>query len=154
MDNTWWRHIDVRLKARGWKPADLSRASGVAESRLSDWRKRGSPPAIPNARAVAYALDIPLVPLLAAAGVLTTDEARQSLDAYSVEELLDELGRRFRAQKAQLPQMDVIHPTIDPANPFHLVADNPGGEPLRVRQDRAWASDAELPDPPGPETGA
>lgn len=154
MDNTWWRYIDVRLVSRGWKPADLSRASGVSESRLSDWRKRGSPPAIPNARAVAGALDIPLVPLLAAAGVLTDDEARQSLDAYAVDELLEEISRRFRAQKTQLPQMDVIHPTPDPANPLHLVADNPGGEPLRVQQERAWTSDAELPDPPGPETGA
>ncbi|MEV7042251.1 helix-turn-helix transcriptional regulator [Amycolatopsis sp. NPDC051061] len=154
MDNTWWRYIDVRLMARGWKPADLSRASGVAESRLSDWRKRGSPPAIPNARAVANALDIPLVPLLAAAGVLTADEARQSLAAYTVDELLEEISLRFRTERAHAPEWDVIHPISEAANRFQLVADNPDGEPLRIQQERAWVSDSELPDPPGPETGA
>ncbi|GAA1029716.1 hypothetical protein GCM10009565_61960 [Amycolatopsis albidoflavus] len=154
MAETWWRYLDAHLEARGWKAADLSRASGVAESRLSDWRKRGSPPAIPNARAVAEALDIPLVPLLVAAGVLAVDEARQSLAGYTVDELLDEVRARFNAAHSAVSAGGVIHPTLDDGNRLHLVADNPGVEPLRVQQERAWIGDAELPDPPGPEDGA
>ncbi|WP_414936649.1 helix-turn-helix domain-containing protein [Amycolatopsis sp. cmx-11-51] len=154
MAYTWWRYIDSLLVERGWKPADLSRASGVSESRLSDWRHRGSPPAIANARAVARALDTPLVPLLAAAGVLTIDEARQGLSTYSVDELLDEIRVRFNDIREDLEGLEVTHPTRDTANRLQLVADNPDREPLRIQQERAWASDAELPDPPGPETGA
>ncbi|WP_073846188.1 helix-turn-helix domain-containing protein [Amycolatopsis sp. CB00013] len=153
-DGQWWTYLQAQLEQRGWKPAHLARAAGVSESRISDWRNRGSPPTIPNARAVAQALGEPLVPLLVGAGLLKPSEARQSLAAYSVHELLDEIDTRFGELASRVPDVNVKHPTFDRGNPLQLVADSPGTEPMRVQQEREWISEAEQPDEPGPDTGA
>ncbi|MFB9929166.1 helix-turn-helix domain-containing protein [Amycolatopsis halotolerans] len=153
-DGQWWTYLQAQLDRRGWKPVHLSRAAGVSESRISDWRNRGSPPTIGNARAVAEALDEPLVPLLVGAGLLTVEESRQGLAAYSVRELLDEIDIRFKRVTSEVPRSPVKHPTSTPGNSLHLVADSPDVEPMRVQQEREWLSDAERPDEPGPETGA
>ncbi|MBB5853947.1 helix-turn-helix domain-containing protein [Amycolatopsis umgeniensis] len=153
-DGQWWTYLQGQLEQRGWKPAHLARAAGVSESRISDWRNRGSPPTIPNARAVAEALGEPLVPLLVGAGLLAPGEARQSLAAYSVRELLDEIDARFREVTPLVPDLGVKHPTSSRGNPLQLVADSPSTEPMRVQQEREWLSEAERPDEPGPDTGA
>ncbi|MET8846648.1 helix-turn-helix transcriptional regulator [Amycolatopsis sp. NPDC004625] len=153
-DGQWWTYLQAQLEQRGWKPAHLARAAGVSESRISDWRNRGSPPTISNARAVAAALGEPLVPLLVGAGLLMPAEARQSLAAYSVHELLDEIGARYEDITRLVPDSGVKHPTFDGGNPLQLVADSPSGEPMRVQQEREWLSEAERPDEPGPDTGA
>jgi transcriptional regulator with XRE-family HTH domain len=153
-DGQWWAYLQAQLEQRGWKPAQLARASGVSESRISDWRKRGSPPTIPNARAVAEALGEPLVPLLVGAGLLEPAEARQSLSAYSVRELLDEIDARFGDLTSRVPDVHVNKATSDRGNPLQLVADSPSTEPMRVQQEREWLSEAERPDEPGPDTGA
>ncbi|MEV7092798.1 helix-turn-helix transcriptional regulator [Amycolatopsis sp. NPDC051045] len=153
-DGQWWAYLQAQLEQRGWKPAQLARASGVSESRISDWRKRGSPPTIPNARAVAKALGEPLVPLLVGAGLLEPAEARQSLSAYSVRELLDEIDARFGDLTSRVPDVHVNKATFERGNPLQLVADSPSTEPMRVQQEREWLSEAEQPDEPGPDTGA
>lgn len=153
-DGQWWAYLQAQLEQRGWKPAQLARAAGVSESRISDWRKRGSPPTIPNARAVAEALGEPLVPLLVGAGLLQPREARQSLSVYSVRELLDEIGARFGDLTSQVPDVHVNKTTFDRGNSLQLVADSPSTEPMRVQQEREWLSEAERPDEPGPDTGA
>ncbi|QFU94638.1 helix-turn-helix transcriptional regulator [Amycolatopsis sp. YIM 10] len=153
-DGQWWTYLQVQLEQRGWKPAHLARVAGVSESRISDWRNRGSPPTIPNARAVAEALGEPLVLLLVGAGLLKPSEARQSLATYSVRELLDEIDTRFGELTSRVPDANVKHPTFDRGNSLQLVADSPGTEPTRVQQEREWLSEAERPDEPGPDTGA
>lgn len=141
------------MQAKGWNAAQLARASGVAESRLSAWR-RGGPPTVANARAIARALEEPLVTVLVEAGVLTRADVRQALATYHVHELTAEINRRFDAMTGCPVGDDVTQSTPELANPLALVADKPDTERLRDQLERAWTSDAELPDPPGPEDGA
>lgn len=102
-DSPWWGFLDARLRERGWKPADLSRASGVSEGRISEWKNRGAPPTIANARAVAAALSQPLLDVLVEAGLLTRGEARQSLSAYTTRELCSEIAERYETLSNRNP---------------------------------------------------
>jgi transcriptional regulator with XRE-family HTH domain len=110
-DSRLWTFIDERLRAKGWRPADLARASKVSESRLSAWRNQGAEPTIANARAVAEALNEPLVCVLVAAGVLTDDEARHTLSTYTLRELHAEIESRFERLIEKVPGERVTHHT-------------------------------------------
>lgn len=55
--------------------AALARASGASESAISKWRNDVEPPRIPALRQIAPALNIPLLELMAAAKLITPEEA-------------------------------------------------------------------------------
>lgn len=166
--NPWWHYLDDQLRERKWTVADLSRASGVSQSRIGHWRDTGAAPSTKNARAVAAALGVPLLFVLVEAQILTSDEAmlrtdrRPSLEPFSVSQLLREVQRRYTDLEfaARDPRdfareladalddqrlQRVTRTTRESANPLHLVADSPSGERLRDQQERAWITDEELP---------
>jgi transcriptional regulator with XRE-family HTH domain len=97
----WPEYLDACLQAKCWTPRQLARSSGVSESRVSAWKNQGVEPKIASARAAAKALGVPLVSFLVGAGVLTEEEARPGLAAYSGRELLSEIERRINACEAQ-----------------------------------------------------
>jgi transcriptional regulator with XRE-family HTH domain len=99
------------------RPADLTRASGVSEGRISAWRNRGTEPTIANARALAEALDAPLVCVLVEAGMFTEQEARHALSSYSVRELHAEIESRFEQLIEKVPVEAVRHHTLEQASP-------------------------------------
>ncbi|MCP3799771.1 helix-turn-helix domain-containing protein [Allokutzneria sp. A3M-2-11 16] len=153
-DTAWSRYVDDQLARLGWSPARLSRESNVSEGRISTWRTKGTAPTLDNARAVAKAFNVDLLPLLAAAGLLTDEEVSRPLSAYTDHEICSEIERRFARLRRRVPDDQVRVATNGAGNSLTLVADEPSGKMLRDQQDEAWTSDAELPDPPGPETGA
>jgi transcriptional regulator with XRE-family HTH domain len=153
-DSRLWTFIDERLRSRGWKPADLARASGVSESRLSAWRNRGTPPNIANARAVAEALGESLVRVLAEAEMITDREARQPLAAYTTRELCVEIATRFDDLSAKVPADAVIERTFESTNRLVQVVDNSDTEKLRDHQACPSTSEAGLSDHAQSATGA
>ncbi|WP_410652075.1 helix-turn-helix domain-containing protein [Amycolatopsis sp. cmx-4-54] len=94
-------YLQGLLDERGWKKADLARASGIAESRLSRWMTGGAP-SVDNARAVAEAFGRSLLEVLVAAGIITPEESRAKtvhLDVTKLtnRELVAEMERRLEA---------------------------------------------------------
>ena len=126
-DSRLWTFIDERLRSRGWKPADLARASGVSESRLSAWRNRGTPPSIANARAVAEALGESLVRVLAEAEMITDREARQPLAAYTTRELCAEIATRFDDLAAKINGFGVTERTFETTSRIVRMGDRADG---------------------------
>jgi transcriptional regulator with XRE-family HTH domain len=149
-----WTFIDARLRSKGWKPADLSRASGVSESRLSAWRNQGTPPTIANARAVAEALGVSLVRVLAEAEMITDREARQPLAAYTIRELCVEITTRFDDLATLVPDVDVIEHTFESTSLLARVADRSDAEKLRDHQACPRVGRAESHDQAESATGA
>ncbi|GGM65020.1 hypothetical protein GCM10012275_39440 [Longimycelium tulufanense] len=158
--NGWWTWLQAQLDERGWTRADLARAATVSQSRIADWKDKGTRPTLDNARAVAHALQVPLLVVLVEAGLLTSEEARQrttrrgSLADFTFRELLRELERRYTETTQRVTSGAVSHVTPKSVTSLARVADNPIGEKLRDQQERVWVSEAELPDPEGPDDGA
>lgn len=121
--NSWWSFLDQQLRDRGWSPSDLARAAGVSQGRIADWRDSGTVPSVKNARVVAHALDLPVLVVLVAAGILTADEVdlpeRPSLGDFTSLELLGELERRIHEEQQsrrrlvhELASSGVINPEL------------------------------------------
>lgn len=60
--------LDVQLARKGWKPADLARATGIYPSTISKYRNGVQVPHAEQARLLADALGVPLETVLDAAG--------------------------------------------------------------------------------------
>lgn len=127
-DSRLWTFLDERLQAKGWKPADLARASGVSESRISAWKNHGTPPNFASVLAVAKALDEPLVRVLVEAGMITKDEARQILAAYSTRELCAEIVARSDDLDAKINTRSVTEHTFESTSCLAQMADRSDGE--------------------------
>jgi transcriptional regulator with XRE-family HTH domain len=133
-DSRLWTFLDERLRAKGWRPADLARASGVSESRISAWKNQGTPPTFASVLAVAKALDEPLVRVLVEAGMITKEEARQILAAYSTRELCAEIATRFDDLAAKVNSHDVTERTFESTSCLDQMADRTEGpKAARVR---------------------
>lgn len=91
------------MTARGWSPADLSRASGVDQSVIGRWRDKGATPSPDNVRKVARGLARDVLEAAVAAGHYTADELARpgvrpvdlDLSAVSHEDLRDEVYARM-----------------------------------------------------------
>jgi transcriptional regulator with XRE-family HTH domain len=103
----WWGYIQNQLDARGWSGADFQRASGLSRTRVTEWRK-GASVTIEGARQVAGAFEQPLLTVLVAAGILSSEEARVRATAapspadLTNEQLLGEIKRRLEAGDAAI----------------------------------------------------
>jgi transcriptional regulator with XRE-family HTH domain len=103
----WWAYIENQLDARGWSGADFQRASGLSRTRVTEWRK-GASVTVDGARQVAVAFDQPLLTVLVAAGILTSDEAglrptaAPSPGDLTNVQLLGEVKRRLDAGDAAI----------------------------------------------------
>lgn len=60
--------LDLQIERKGWKPADLARASGIYASTISKYRNGVQAPSAAQARMLADALEVPLSDVLDAAG--------------------------------------------------------------------------------------
>jgi transcriptional regulator with XRE-family HTH domain len=112
-DSRLWTFLDERLRAKGWKPADLARASGVSESRFSNWKNHGTPPTFASVLAITLALGEPLGKVLVEAEMITEEQRRQLLAAYTTRELCVEIATRFDDLSGKVPACAVIEHTFD-----------------------------------------
>ncbi|MGI8313311.1 helix-turn-helix domain-containing protein [Saccharopolyspora hattusasensis] len=92
--------INKQLDRKGWRPADLADQAGIGRSAVSRWINEGYQPNIPNARAAAEALGVPLLEILVESEQLSVAEAlmysrARSLSEVSDEELAEEVRRRL-----------------------------------------------------------
>jgi transcriptional regulator with XRE-family HTH domain len=112
-DSRLWTFLAGRLRAKGWKPADLARASGVSESRISAWKNHGTPPNFASVLAVARALDEPLMRVLVEAELITEQETSRSLAIFTVRELCAEIATRFEGLTEGAGAENVTERTFD-----------------------------------------
>jgi transcriptional regulator with XRE-family HTH domain len=112
-DSRLWTFLDRCLRIKGWKPADLARASGVSESRFSNWKNHGTPPTFASVLAVAKALGEPLGRVLVEAELITEQEAREILAGYTTRELCAEITARFDDLAAKVATCNVIEHTFE-----------------------------------------
>ncbi len=95
----WWAWLQRHLDERGWTMTDLAREADINRSIIGRWRE--GQPEVPTARALARALDKPLLEVLVAAELLTPEEAGVtgvtviSVPQMSDDELLAELAARL-----------------------------------------------------------
>lgn len=127
-DSRLWTYLDRCLRAKGWKPADLARASRVSESRFSNWKNHGTPPNFESVLAVAKALGEPLGRVLVEAELITQQEARQILAGYTTRELCAEIATRFDDLNAKIHACDVTEHTFESMKRLIPMADSPDGE--------------------------
>jgi transcriptional regulator with XRE-family HTH domain len=127
-DSRLWTYLDRCLRIKGWKPADLARATGISESRFSNWKNHGTPPKFDSVLAVAVALGEPLGKVLVEAEMITDEQARQILAAYTVRELCAEIATRFEDLTAEVQACDVIEHTFDSTSHLLQMADKSDGE--------------------------
>jgi transcriptional regulator with XRE-family HTH domain len=112
-DSRLWTFLDGCLRAKGWKPADLARASGVSESRFSNWKNHGTPPNFDSVLAVTKALGEPLGRVLAEAELITEQDARQILAGYTTRELCAEIASRFDDLTVKIHACNVTEHTFE-----------------------------------------
>lgn len=91
-----WEKIDQRLEKLQWSAADLARALGVTSQHVTNWRRRGLPPA--RAIEISRALKMPADWLFEAESNHIEDAASAELKAQTTElvDLFVQLGRRDR----------------------------------------------------------
>jgi transcriptional regulator with XRE-family HTH domain len=97
-DRTFGDYLRAELDQRHMTGADLSRASGVANSVISRWLSDETRPSLENVRLIAQNFGRPILEVVVAAGLLTAEEAKQqppSASALSDDELIDEIRRRM-----------------------------------------------------------
>ena len=81
-------------------PADLSRRSGISETNISRWMRGKTLPSLDNAKALAEVLNRPVLEVLVASGLLTSEQAHQRVTTPSLakiddDTLLREVRRRM-----------------------------------------------------------
>lgn len=95
-------YLRQQLDRREWTAADLARASGLSESVIGRWLKAATLPSVDNARALANALERPMLEVVVAVGILAPEEITATvevgprLSTLSDEELLAEVARRVK----------------------------------------------------------
>lgn len=71
-----WLHAQLTL--RDWRAVDAAEASGISAQTISAWIEKGTQPEVGDLRLLAAALDLPILDVLVAAGVLTEQEIEAS----------------------------------------------------------------------------
>jgi len=94
------RWINDQLARKGWRAADLADQAGIGRSAVSRWINEGFQPSIPNARAAAEVLGVPLLEILVESEQLSVAEASaysraRSLSEVPDDELAAEMTRRI-----------------------------------------------------------
>lgn len=131
---TFGEWIDLQNAKRGWKPADLARASGLDTGVISNLRNnKRQMPAVESCRALSEAYQIPVKEVFIAAGILNEeDERTRGYDplteaiTFLVSHLNDEEKQdildyaRFKSQGRVPGDQDTQHPRNR-----KRVADNP-----------------------------
>lgn len=103
---TFGAYLQDLLDRAEWTQADLGRAADIHPTLIGRWIK-GQDISVPNARAVAAALNRPLLEVLIAAGILTAEEAKASdwepSDATTLtdDQLAKEILRRLKAASSK-----------------------------------------------------
>lgn len=69
-DSEFIRFVKAKLQEKGWKQADLSRATGLTSPAISRILTKGATPSINTIRLFGQALDVPTEQLLRLAGIL------------------------------------------------------------------------------------
>lgn len=102
---TFGAYLQGLLDRAEWTQADLGRAADIHPTLIGRWIK-GQDISVPNARAVAAALNRPLLEVLIAAGILTAEEAKagdwEPVAAVKLtdDQLVAELRRRLETAAA------------------------------------------------------
>lgn len=75
----WGAYLSKLMRARKiGSDAELARRSGINQSLISRWKKDDVAPGVDNLRRLSRALDVPLLELMVAAGVVEPKEARMA----------------------------------------------------------------------------
>lgn len=117
---TFGEYLHAAMRAAGFPSnASLARASGLSEGSISRWRNNIEPPRIPALRQLAPVLNIPLLELMAAAKLITPEEA--GLDAeptppepLDIDKLIDKTDlspEEKEAVAAELRRLRALHTT-------------------------------------------
>jgi hypothetical protein len=109
---TWWPWVQRLLDARGWTPADLSRATSgqgrIDESVIGRWKNHGSRPEIESVRIVAKVFGRDIREAIVRAGFVTAKELNAAWPDLSEEDLaaglsddalIEEVRSRMRSKK-------------------------------------------------------
>lgn len=79
-----------QMEAKGWRAADLADQAGVGRSAVSRWVNEGFQPSIPNARALAEVLHVPVLEVLVESEQLSVPEATAYSRLRSLREVPDD----------------------------------------------------------------
>ena len=97
------KHIDELLAAREWNYSILSQKSGVPESTISNFRKRGNVPTIATLESICIAFGITLSQFFMEdeSTAVLTNEQRQLIESWNSlttaqKHLLSELIKEFK----------------------------------------------------------
>jgi len=151
--------LTAQLDLRGWRQADLVRASKLPRDRVSKWVNGHESPTHRNAVIIANTLGVPVEEAVAAAGLddPVSEPERpgpaRALARYSDSDLLSELQLRARAREKRVAAAISSAP-VTPGRRLVEVVDGPHGPVTRDEVLRAAAldpgylpEDAPEPDP-------
>jgi transcriptional regulator with XRE-family HTH domain len=153
----WWGYVERLMDARGWTPADLSRASGVDQSVIGRWRDRAATPSPENVRRVATAFGRDIREAIIASTHYTAaelagtadDPPAPDLSVLTHEELRDEIYARMRispqavARRRRVPAGDRPEVNTDATT----LPSSSGRDEIEIRHEP-------LPEPPADDRSA
>lgn len=114
----WWDYVKLLLDARGWTRADLAHATGIDQSVIGRWERRGSTPSPRLVRIVAEAFDRDVREAAIAAGHYTAEElaGADGADPFTVdltavphERLMHEVYSRVAGRSHAPHALDLQH---------------------------------------------
>ncbi|MFC9514363.1 helix-turn-helix domain-containing protein [Nocardiaceae bacterium NPDC056970] len=169
--SNWSDFLRARLDDRGWDAARLAAEAGVTPSIVSRWMSGAHKPTADRVRAVADALDMPVMQAMIAAEIITAEEAKITAIApdpklLSDQELLQEVSRRLAERQVAEKsgeagkRLATIKRAPHPPRPAselgvepELLAAREGETETRKRK-RLERQPEDIVDPDGPENGA